>query len=386
MVGLDALLYLLVLVFSHFDSIWIALPGIDSNINRMRQGPSREEKAKQILSLQVKMPNYPLDSSVALDGTNTADFFYLACGEEDDLDYVRGRQRKVSVAKSNAMRAGNSANKSDVAAVEEAEEKTAAEATAGRKAAARMIELESRCRVRCKIKFGGFHPPPANRRIYGDLAYLEVALPGAKKDVVHITAVPSGFYVNRTSIAPEGYGEPFVFDPRPAENACYSHELLDCLLQYSKTLRSAWADALDAARERAELTLSMATNESPVQSLYRVATRNDFSIKPSPNTLQQLDALMIRPSWLVPMSASDTSLPGTHGTPCGTHEYNQARTDEDLASTFGVDIRGGAIRDFNEELQSARELPRSTLQERMDRAKWVFLWFIISLLSHIRCT
>ena len=169
------------------------------------------------------MPNYPLDGSVALDGTNTADFFYLACGEEDDLDAVRGRQRKVSIAKANAIRAGSSANKTEVAIVDEAESKSVAEAEAGRKAASRMIELEARCRVYCKIMFGGFHPPPANRRIFGDLAYLEVTLPGASKDVVHITAVPSGFYVNKTSIAPEGYGEPFVFDPRPAENACYSH-------------------------------------------------------------------------------------------------------------------------------------------------------------------
>ena len=339
------------------------------DILKHKQEASKEEKAKQILALQSKMPNYPLDGSVALDGTNTADFFYLPCGEEDDFDAVRGRQRKVSVAKANAIRAGISANKAEVAIVEEAEAKSTAEAEAGRRAATRMIELEARCRVHCKIKFGGFHPPPANRRIFGDLAYLEVTLPGASKDVVHITAVPSGFYVNKTSIAPEGYGEPFVFEPRPAENACYSHELLDCLLQYSKTLRSAWADALDAARERAELTFSMATNDSPVQSLYRVATRNDFSMKPSPNTLQQIDALMIRPSWLVPKGASDPSSPSTHGIAGGRHEYNQARADEDMASTFGVDIRGGAVRDFNEELQSARELPRSTLQERMDRAK-----------------
>ena len=150
---------------------------------------SKEEKSKQILALQTKMPNYPLDSSVALDGANTADFFYLACGEEDDLDALRGKQRKVSVAKTNVMRAGSSATKSDVSTVDEAEAKSAAEAEAGRKAATRMIELEARCRVSCKIKFGGFHPPPANRRIYGDLAYLEVILPGASEDTVHVLSL-----------------------------------------------------------------------------------------------------------------------------------------------------------------------------------------------------
>lgn len=174
-----------------------------------------------------------------MDGSNLADYFYLACGEEDDLDAVRGREKKVSVAKANASRSPGGDGK--ISGANAAGEDAAAEAEAGRKSARRMAELESRCRIRCKIKFGGFHPPPAHRRIHAELAYLEVMLPGAKsEDIVHVTAVPSGFYVNKTSIAPEGYGEPYVFDPRPAENACYSHELLDCLLQYSKSLRSAW--------------------------------------------------------------------------------------------------------------------------------------------------
>lgn len=186
------------------------------------------------------MPNYPLESTVTVDGSNLADYFYLTCGEEDDLDAVRGRERKASAVKANVSREGRVADAGVAAA---SEKDAAAEAEIGRNAARRMVELESRCRVRCTIKFGGFHPPPAYRRIYGELAYLEVTLPGASEDVVHVTAVPAGFYVNKTTIAPEGYGEPYVFDPCPADNACYSHELLDCLLQYSKSLRSAWVSS-----------------------------------------------------------------------------------------------------------------------------------------------
>jgi len=203
---------------------------------RNKQEELKDVKEKQRAELLSKMPNFPLESTITVDGSNLADYFYLACGEEDDLDAVRGRERKASVAKASASREGRSADSNAAAAGEDA----AAEAEAGRNAARRMVELESHCRVRCKIKFGGFHPPPAHRRIHGDLAYLEVTLPGASEDVVHVTAVPAGFYVNKTTIAPDGYSEPYVFDPRPADNACYSHELLDCLLQYSKSLRSAW--------------------------------------------------------------------------------------------------------------------------------------------------
>mmetsp|Transcript_4988 Transcript_4988/g.10540 ORF Transcript_4988/g.10540 Transcript_4988/m.10540 type:complete len:1600 (+) Transcript_4988:272-5071(+) len=324
----------------------------------------KDVKEKQRAELLSKMPNFPLESTITVDGSNLADYFYLACGEEDDLDAVRGRERKASVAKASASREGRSADSNAAAAGEDA----AAEAEAGRNAARRMVELESHCRVRCKIKFGGFHPPPAHRRIHGDLAYLEVTLPGASEDVVHVTAVPAGFYVNKTTIAPDGYSEPYVFDPRPADNACYSHELLDCLLQYSKSLRSAWADALECSKERAELTVSMATSETPVQSLYRVATRGDFGgALTAASSLQNIDALLIRPSWLVPVRGKSSAA----GASDVRHEYNEGRADEDLASTFGLDVRGGALRDWNEELQTARELPKDTLQDRMERAKMV---------------
>lgn len=111
----------------------------------------------------------------------------------------------------------------------------------------------------------------------------------------------------------------------------------------------------------------MATNESPIQSLYRVATRSDFGGDVTAvNSVQNIDALLIQPSWLVPKVGKSLEAGGNG---INRHEYNQARADDDLASTFGLDIRGGAPRDWNEELQSARELPKDTLQERLERAK-----------------
>ena len=110
----------------------------------------------------------------------------------------------------------------------------------------------------------------------------------------------------------------------------------------------------------------MATSESPIQSLYRVATRGDFGgALTAASSLQNIDALLIRPSWLVPAGGKPSAVGGGDG----RHEYNQARADDDLASTFGLELRGGAPRDWNEELQTARELPKDTLQGRMERAK-----------------
>jgi hypothetical protein len=51
------------------------------------------------------------------------------------------------------------------------------------------------------------------------------------------------------------------------------------------------------------------------------------------------------------------------------HEYNPSRTEEDLTSCFGLDVRMGPARDWNEELQSAREMPTRTQLERIERAR-----------------
>ena len=53
------------------------------------------------------------------------------------------------------------------------------------------------------------------------------------------------------------------------------------------------------------------------------------------------------------------------------HQYNLTRTEDELCNTFGVDVRAGAVRDWNEELQSAREMPTTTQQERIERARYV---------------
>jgi len=78
--------------------------------------------------------------------------------------------------------------------------------------------------------------------------------------------------------------------------------------------------------------------------------------------------LIQNPSWLVPVpklaATSKDSWNRNY-----EHTYHPAKTEDDLSNSFGVDIRSGTVRDWNEELQSAREMSTLTLQERIERAR-----------------
>jgi hypothetical protein len=153
------------------------------------------------------------------------------------------------------------------------------------------------------------------------------------------------------------------FDPRPAEQPCFPHELLECLLQCSASVESAWADALATSKERAQLMTKL-NEEGPCASLFRVTIRGDFFGYDRPSTAsasEGIDALIQNPSWLVPVpkvaAESKDSWKQNY-----EHAYNPAKTEDDLSNSFGVDIRSGTVRDWNEELQSAREMPTLVLQ------------------------
>ena len=93
--------------------------------------------------------------------------------------------------------------------------------------------VEEKCCVPVSIQFSGFHPPPSNRRLLGDLAYIEVfSNVKATDERIFVTATAAGFFVNESTST--------VFDPSPAEKPCVSHTLLDCLLLRSKVVKDAW--------------------------------------------------------------------------------------------------------------------------------------------------
>ena len=305
------------------------------------------------------------DKPLGLEATNLKDFFYLTCGEVAPSKFtiidnpVKSPKQSKSAKKKNTKAKAKVKNETD----NESDE-LANDSCTGKNDITKLNELEEITRIKCSIRYSGFHPPPSQRRLMGDLAYLEVTMPNGS--VTHVTAIPTGFYVSGTSTTlPK-------FDPSPAPNPCFSHELLDCLIQASDSFRLAWKNALLASKDRSVLTSSFSQTEGHLSSLHRVAVRGDFGGFQDPSTAtstQGLDQVILRPSWLVPMPESNDQEDGwTHNE---FHAYNPARAEDDIANTFGLDIRSGATRDWNEEIQSAREMPASNTLERVEKARLI---------------
>ena len=334
-----------------------------------QQKASNPNQKKDKPNLSAKdMPVFSTEKSLSPDVNDLKKFFYYACGEDPSLylDDSDGNKKKT-VGGSKSKKKGK--KKNSKAALTE-EEKASPEAESKEQLLKRIIpqlnEIEERTRVSCDIRFSGFHPPPQYRQFMGDLAYLEVTLPGGA--LVSVSATPIGFYVNRSSLARGNY----KFDPSPAEKPCFSHELMDCLILYSNSFSDAWSDALIAAKSRADLMLKI-NEDGPFQSFFRVAIRGDFPgyKKPSVASASEgIDALVQIPSWLVPIPQVELEANKSWNRNC-EHAYSSAKTEGDLANSFGVDIRNGSLRDWNEELQVAREMPMDNLLERIERARYV---------------
>lgn len=100
-------------------------------------------------------------------------------------------------------------------------------------------KLDETCQVPYSVRHSGFHPPPADRRLLGDLAYIEFVSTspskGSNEEVIHVTASATGFYLNQSAGT--------KFDPSPAKDPCFSHTLLDCVLKHSKSFRNAWVSS-----------------------------------------------------------------------------------------------------------------------------------------------
>ncbi|KAK9387649.1 clustered mitochondria-domain-containing protein [Lipomyces mesembrius] len=161
-----------------------------------------------------------------------------------------------------------------------------------------------------------WNPPPPNLRLRGHLLYLQVlSLEGA---VHHITADISGFYTSNSSNQ--------KFDPSPrkgAGKAFYAHSLLVLLQELSPLFKEeliAWQTTLG---QRDPLTVYNPTN-----------------------------ALLAAP-WLA--------------RPAPTPTPDISRSQEQLL--VGGSDNLDTVRDWNEDLQSTREMPRSNIQERILRER-----------------
>uniref|UniRef100_A0A914DXN8 Clustered mitochondria protein homolog n=1 Tax=Acrobeloides nanus TaxID=290746 RepID=A0A914DXN8_9BILA len=169
------------------------------------------------------------------------------------------------------------------------------------------------------LSLSAFNPPPGPRKMKGDILYLVVETVEGTK--FHITCCTKGFYVNSSK---DGR-----FDPRPSNyhNEIY-HSLVDLLSLLSNGFKKAYAAIL---RRRNDKHL--------------------FERLPTPYPVH---------SWMVPYYNHHTE------------DYIRAE-DATQPHKLGIeDAVPGQLRDWNEELQTTRELPRNTEAEAIIRERAMF--------------
>ncbi|KAL1922247.1 uncharacterized protein VTP21DRAFT_9786 [Calcarisporiella thermophila] len=158
------------------------------------------------------------------------------------------------------------------------------------------------------LAVSGWNPPPHPRRLRGDLMYLSVVT--LEGENLQITSSAHGFFVNRSSRT--------QFDPNPRKPTPPTHSLITLLQEISPQFASQFRKLQDM------IGRSQIHEALPI---------------PYPAN-----------SWLV------KSWP---------HTYDAGRPAEAYL-VFGVES-ADSLRDWNDELQTHRELPRNTLQERVLR-------------------
>ncbi|SPO24542.1 probable Clustered mitochondria protein homolog [Ustilago trichophora] len=167
-----------------------------------------------------------------------------------------------------------------------------------------------------QLSLASWNPPPQHCKLNGHLLYLQVGT--LEGEVIFITASTHGFYVNRSS------GARFDPSPRAAGQDFASCSLFDLLCGFSPLFLSTFAKLFN----------------DPLSS------RDYFSAVPVTNALPAFP-------WLA----------RNH-----THNADLLRSQAAflLTGATSADTLEGT-RDWNDELQSARELPRTTLPERLMR-------------------
>ncbi|KAI1327847.1 putative eukaryotic translation initiation factor 3 subunit CLU1/TIF31 [Xylariaceae sp. FL0255] len=171
------------------------------------------------------------------------------------------------------------------------------------------------------VALSPWNPPPYHLRQKGHLLYLLVTTNEGEQ--YQITSHVGGFYVNKSSNS--------KFDPLPraAPKANSAHSLLTLLAQISPSFSSSFEELLQYNNRRDPLSTFQMTNAIPAAP------------------------------WLVPSQSS----------PLCAHSSDITRTQEGYLIA-GVD-NTDTLRDWNEEFQSARELPKETVQDRVFRERFM---------------
>ncbi|KAH6661132.1 eukaryotic translation initiation factor 3 135 kDa subunit [Truncatella angustata] len=171
------------------------------------------------------------------------------------------------------------------------------------------------------VALSAWNPPPYHLRQKGHLLYLVVSTNEGEQ--YQITSHVGGFYVNKSSNA--------KFDPSPksAPKAHSAHSLLTLVEDISPSFSESFQQLIEYSSKRDPLATFQLTNAIPAAP------------------------------WLVPSTSSTTI----------QHSADITRSQEGYLIA-GID-NTDSLRDWNEEFQSARELPKETVQDRVFRERFI---------------
>lgn len=172
------------------------------------------------------------------------------------------------------------------------------------------------------IFFSGWNPPPPPRKLRGDLFYLEVHFNVANAPALHITAQNNGFYINKSTTS--------VFDPTPAANANFSHELLETLIGASPAISHAWT----------------ALSKKIDEQMSKVVNSDEDITSSKANALETVAALYAQGRGdLVAQVPEWTSRPVEGNRKNKNLSYDMSRAQDDLCDSFGIEEKG-ALREW----------------------------------------
>lgn len=164
------------------------------------------------------------------------------------------------------------------------------------------------------IVFSGWNPPSGNRKLQGDLIYLEVFTVENSKQAVFVTGSTRGFFVNQSTST--------YFDPRPTDK--FSHTIVGLLNQLSPTFKKNFQ-----------------------QILANNVQKHPFEVLGVPIPV-------------IPWVSQEDKV-----------KYDVNRAEDNILFGADNDFRG-QLRDWNEEYQTFKELPRETIKERILRDRALF--------------
>jgi len=170
-----------------------------------------------------------------------------------------------------------------------------------------------------RIRPSDYNPPPGNRKLRGDILFIEVVT--LEGETLFLTAGADGFFINKSTVE--------KFNPEPRMNPYIKDStLVGLLLEVSPLFRVNYRNLL-----------SMASQAHPFANL----------CLPFPIT-----------EWCTKVQE---------------HTTNCARAEKFLVDNFGAELRAPQ-RDWNEEYQSLRSIGQNTVEDRIIRDRSVFRFYV----------